>query len=96
ASATGFPALGLYRVRLMGTASRLLYVGQGRIADRIRAHRAKGFVAGHRQAEHFSGALEASWVGLEAPPAQLLEHENDLIASHVLTAGVPPAAQFLG
>jgi hypothetical protein len=26
----------------------------------------------------------------------LLEHENDLIASHVCATGKPPLAQFLG
>lgn len=25
-----------------------------------------------------------------------LEHENDLIAAHMLATGTPPAAQFLG
>jgi hypothetical protein len=30
------------------------------------------------------------------PTRQLLEVENDLIASHVLVRGVPPIAQVLG
>jgi hypothetical protein len=34
--------------------------------------------------------------GLRLAPVSLLEHENDLIAAHVLTTGHPPAAQFLG
>jgi hypothetical protein len=52
---------------------------------------------GHRQGPSFSGDLEASWIALPGlAPVSLLEHENDLIAAHVLTTGHPPAAQFLG
>lgn len=86
---------GLYRLRRCGDDS-LVYVGQGRIADRVTAHLAKAAVAGHRQAEHFTGRLEVSWVEMAEPVVTLLEHENDLIASHVLALGRPPAAQFLG
>ena len=74
----------------------LIYVGQGRILDRVRAHLAKARIAGHRQAPHFSQILDVSWVGFKGPAVHLLEHENDLIASHVLTVGSPPVAQFIG
>jgi hypothetical protein len=90
------PGTGLYRLRRRGTAG-LLYVGQGAIADRLRVHAAKAAQAGHRQAGHFSGDVEASWIAWPgAAPAHLLEHENDLIAAHVLALGHAPAAQFLG
>ncbi len=73
-----------------------MYVGQGIIATRLRSHLAKGLTAG-RQAEYFSGDLVASWVeSTDTPTVNLLEHENDLIAAHVLATGRAPAAQFLG
>jgi hypothetical protein len=92
-SATG---TGLYRVRSSHNAG-LVYVGQGTIALRLRAHAAKALRAGHRQGPSFSGDLEASWIALPGLAlVNLLEHENDLIAAHVLTTGHAPAAQFLG
>jgi predicted oxidoreductase (fatty acid repression mutant protein) len=52
---------------------------------------------GHRQGPYFSDSTEASWIALSGLAlASLLEHENDLIAAHVLTTGHVPAAQFLG
>jgi hypothetical protein len=87
---------GLYRVRSSHHGG-LVYVGQGIIALRLRAHAAKAVAAGHRQGPGFSGDLEASWMPLPGLPlVSLLEHENDLIAAHVLAAGRAPAAQFLG
>jgi hypothetical protein len=87
---------GLYRIRRNGTAG-LIYVGLGRVAPRLRAHLAKAHIPGHRQAEHFSGDLAASWVELpDMATLNLAEHENDLIAAHVLAMGRGPAAQFLG
>ena len=88
--------MGLYRLRPEGASSRLNYVGQGRIADRIRAHLATARSAAHPKARHFAQPLEASWVAFDGPRVHRLEHENDLIASHVLTVGGPPAAQYLG
>ena len=59
--------------------------------------RRKPSAAGHCQGPGFSGDLEASWVALPGLPlVSLLEHENDLIAAHVLATGHAPAAQFLG
>jgi hypothetical protein len=87
--------IGLYRVR-SEDSSRLLYIGQGRIAHRLAAHLGKSTIAGHRQAKFFAAATEASWIAVQAPIVNLLEHENDLIASHVFTTGEPPGAQFLG
>jgi hypothetical protein len=87
---------GLYRIR-SNEAAGLIYVGLGRVAARLRSHLAKARKPGHRQAEYFSGELAASWVELPGMPTlNLLEHENDLIAAHVLAKGYAPAAQFLG
>lgn len=87
--------VGLYRIR--GHESRhLSYVGQGRIRDRVRSHLAKPAIADHRQALHFSAPLDLSWVGLDLSKHQLLEVENDAIASHRLVADAAPSAQFLG
>jgi len=91
-------ANGLYRFRVRGK-SGLVYVGQGRVADRIASHLKKGSAAGHSQQGHFNdpASLEVSWVlSGEWLDHQRLELENDLIASHVLTFGYPPAAQFIG
>jgi hypothetical protein len=87
---------GLYRIR-GNEAAGLIYVGLGRVAARLGAHLAKARKPGHRQAEYFSGELEASWVELPGMATfNLLEHENDLIAAHVFAVGSAPAAQFLG
>jgi hypothetical protein len=87
--------VGLYRVG-WGDVPELAYVGQGRIANRLRAHLAKAFSEGHRQADAFAHPmLEASWVPCDLPSSQLQELENDLIAAHVVERGVPPRAQFL-
>ena len=89
------PGRGLYRLRRPG-ASELLYVGQGEIKPRVSAHLAKAAGDG-RQAQHFAGETQVSWVSLPGlATTNLLEHENDLIAAHVLTCGRPPSAQFLG
>lgn len=86
---------GLYRLR--GNSPGLVYVGQGNVASRLRAHLSKVTLPAHRQAEHFAGELEASWVDLPGlHSVQLLEHENDLISAHVLAMGYGPLAQFLG
>jgi hypothetical protein len=89
-------AVGLYRLRHVSAPS-LVYIGQGQIAGRVRAHVAKGQQAGHAQQAWFAGPLELSWVDLSALPRRnLLEVENDLIASHVITQDQQPPAQFLG
>jgi hypothetical protein len=90
------PMVGVYRIRRSG-GSRLVYIGQGLIRARLIAHAAKSQLEGHRQRVAFSGALESSWAGLpDYSPPQLLEIECDLIASHALTTGSAPEAQFLG
>ena len=89
--------IGLYRVRRLNLTDRLLYVGEGNVASRLRAHQQKASNQDHRQAELFTGELEASVVEApDAPRRGLWEIENDLIAAHVLTTGEPPDAQFLG
>jgi hypothetical protein len=76
----------------------LVYVGEGNVRDRLRAHQAK-IGRDHRQACILAeaGRVECSWVLSEHwLPHQRLELENDLIAAHVLIMGKPPTAQFLG
>lgn len=92
----GLPSgVGIYRIR-RHQSRELSYVGQGRIRERIRSHLAKAAIADHRQALHFSRPLDLSWVELKFSKRQLLEVENDAIASHRLAAEVAPHAQFLG
>ncbi len=90
------PAVGVYRIRRPGQA-RLAYIGQGLVQARLAAHAAKSRLEGHRQRAAFSQPLESSWAGLPGCSlTQLLEIECDLIASHALTTGIAPEAQFLG
>jgi len=92
----GSGSMGIYRLRKVG-GSVPVYVGQGRLVDRIRAHVKKGSIEGHAQQLAFSWQLEASVVELPLLKMRnLLEIENDLIASFTITHGEPPDAQFLG
>lgn len=91
-------ATGLYRIRTAG-ADVLLYIGEGKIRDRLQAHFKKMDKDDHAQGQIFreAGELEFSWVaGEDWLKHHLLELENDLIAAHLLGAGQIPAAQFLG
>lgn len=83
---------GLYRIRRPGEES-LLYVGQGRLRARL-AHTI-GAVLGDQPSNSPPADGGHSWVELPGlDQQQLLECENDLIASHVLSRGVPPEWQF--
>lgn len=89
------PVTGLYRIR--GGADGLVYVGEGKIRDRLRAHAAKlaqdtpqGAVLAQCAPLEFS-IVEGRWL-----PHQRLELETDLIAAHTLALDRPPAAQFIG
>jgi len=85
----GSAALGLYRIRER-QSGKLLYVGEGRIRDRLQAHTAR---------ERFSGRgeIEVSLVENDVwYKHQRLELENDLIAAHLLTTSEVPAVQFVG
>lgn len=86
---------GVYRIR-RSSMPDLVYVGQGKVADRITAHRAKAKPPDHPQAVHFTGDLEVAWVDLEIDTRLLLEIENDAIASHWLSHRSAPSAQFIG
>ena len=87
---------GVYRARIPGQAG-LVYLGQGLVAQRIADHTAKSKNELHRQQTHFSADLIWEWVDLNGTHrTQLLEIENDLIASHIITQGAAPSAQFLG
>jgi hypothetical protein len=92
----GRGSVGVYRARRPSQPA-LVYVGQGKVADRIRNHISKGTDAAHRQSDFFDDDVAWNWVDLAGTHrTHLLEIENDLIASHVETLGQPPVAQFLG
>jgi hypothetical protein len=75
----------------------LLYVGEGQIHERVKAHRAKARRPGHPQQTFFAGPLEVSWAVNAGWNDRLrLELENDLIAAHVLHCDAAPSALFLG
>ena len=90
--------VGLYLLRRRG-ADKLLYIGEGKIRDRVSAHLKKGEMPDHRQAFAFADPtdVELSFIQRsDLAKHQLLEVENDLIAAHVVQMGEVPAAQFLG
>ena len=90
--------VGLYLLR-RSASSELIYIGQGQIRDRVKAHIKKGKQTDHRQALAFSDApsIEVSFVQMpDLEKHQRLEIENDLIAAHFIQTGVIPSAQFLG
>lgn len=91
-------ALGLYR--LSGDRDdSLLYVGEGKMRDRLRAHRGKMDDPEHPQGNLMrkAGRIRCSWVIDRAWfRHQRLELETDLIAAHLLGTGEVPPAQFLG
>ena len=83
--------------RLRGGDSRIVYIGEGRIAARLAQHRRSANAGGSPQGQALAAAqpLMCSWV---VNPAwehhQRLELENDLIAAWVLANGSAPSAQF--
>ncbi|MBT4016599.1 MAG: hypothetical protein HOE62_01520 [Alphaproteobacteria bacterium] len=90
--------VGLYLLRRRG-ANELLYIGEGKIRDRVTAHMKKGRIPDHPQAFAFADPadVETSFIQRDdLTKHQLLEVENDLIAAHVIQVGEVPAAQFLG
>jgi len=86
-------AEGLYRIR----ADSLLYIGEGRILPRLRAHLAKTRKPG-RQGEIFGdpSRLLCSYVVGDWLSHQREELETDLIGAYVLSTGSPPGAQYFG
>lgn len=88
---------GFYRIRDATDTGRLLYIGEGLIAGRLLTHWRKRH-GDNPQGRVFGRAVrvEASWVGGPWLPHQREELETDLIAAHVLSAGLPPPAQFIG
>lgn len=90
--------VGLYRLRRK-SMGQLLYVGQGKVRERVKVHVKKSEKPEHPQARTFSDPqyIELSYVSRsDLAEHQRLEIENDLIAAHVLGMGTAPAAQFLG
>ncbi|TVP63448.1 MAG: hypothetical protein EA343_08020 [Nodularia sp. (in: Bacteria)] len=91
-------SLGLYRIR-DASQSQVLYVGEGKIRERLCSHLVKANNPISKQGHIFANAnsLECSWI---CNPLwldnQRKELENDLIAAHLLVTGDIPAAQFLG
>ena len=89
-------SVGVYRA-MRSNANGLIYVGQGRIVDRIKNHRAKADDPTHAQYAFFIGDLAWHWVALpDMHRTQRLEIENDLIAGHMLVHRRSPGGQFLG
>ncbi len=90
--APGRSDVGVYRIDA-GSRGPLDYLGQGLIASRWQSHAESwaGDLAAERSDESVWG-----WVPLELGSRQLLEVENDLIASHMVIFARPPLVQFGG
>ena len=82
--------VGVYRIG-KGGIGPLDYLGQGVTAARWRSH-AGGWALD--LAAEDEGVWD--WVGLSLGSRQLLEVENDLIASHMVVFARPPRVQFGG
>jgi hypothetical protein len=91
---------GLYRIKSVND-HELLYIGEGKIKSRLKAHINKvnrpqdpqGRIFVHRDRLQLSWVNEGDWRGHKH---QRLELENDLIAAHILETRSVPKAQFLG
>jgi hypothetical protein len=89
---------GLYLIAAQESGA-VLYVGQGSIQARLRAHLAKLIDREHAQGQLFAAnaPLLVSWIVDETwQPHHRLELENDLIAAWLVRTGQAPAAQFRG
>jgi hypothetical protein len=82
--------VGVYRISTARDGP-IDYLGQGQIKQRYEQHAQRWLRA---LASAGSGAQNLDWVELGLTPRQLLEIENDLIASHVAVFGEPPRVQF--
>jgi len=90
--APGRSDVGVYRIGA-GSRGPLNYLGQGLIASRWRSHE-DGWVTD--LAAERTDVTAWGWVPLEIGARQLLEVENDLIASHMVIFARPPLVQFGG
>jgi len=88
--APGRGDVGVYRIGVRSHGP-LDYLGQGLIASRWRSH-GKGWVSD--LAAERRDVTEWGWVPLDLGARQLLEVENDLIASHMVIFARPPMVQF--
>lgn len=76
-----------------------LYVGEGKIKDRISTHFKKGFNKEHSQYSFFKNTNNISfsfYIDNDLKKFQRLELENDLIGCHLRKFQKVPKAQFLG
>jgi hypothetical protein len=76
-----------------------VYIGEGRVPARIKAHLKKAKILDHRQGRLFSQKTKQSFSILETSTLsknQMLEQENVFIAHHLVQFGTTPTAQFLG
>jgi len=96
ADVSSTPSRGIYRLRGNNDGA-LTYIGIGKVKERLTAHGKKSQRGNDGLKSLFGAVREASWCDLsDLPHRQLLEIENDLIASHVVTVGAIPLAQFMG
>ena len=76
-----------------------LYVGEGKIKDRITTHLKKGFKEEHSQYEFFKNTKDITFsffIDNRLKKFQRLEFETDLIGCHLKKFQSIPEAQFLG
>ena len=76
-----------------------MYVGEGKIFDRVSSHLKKATITNHPQRNAFGDVhnIECSFIiKSEFSKNQRLELENDLIASLITYFGKVPLGQFIG
>ena len=90
--------MGVYILKNINQTN-FLYVGEGKIRDRIVSHLNKGKAKGHAQQYYFKDqkCIELTYViDNKLEKHQRLEIENDLIALHIKSYNQIPSAQFIG
>lgn len=94
----GGSEMGVYILKNINQTN-FLYVGEGKIRDRIVSHLNKGKAKGHAQQYYFKDqkCIELTYViDNKLEKHQRLEIENDLIALHIKSYNQIPSAQFIG
>ena len=89
---------GIYIIRHINQ-SNFLYIGEGKIRDRIASHLGKGKAKEHPQYYYFKDqkCIELTYAqDANLEKHQRLEIENDLIGLHIKSYNRIPSAQFIG
>lgn len=90
--------MGYNRLRSTG-AEQLVYVGEGKVGNRVTAHLKRAASCDLKGAEFLAaaGEMECSWtINNDGYNHQRLRMEKDLIEAHIMQTNRTPSAQFRG